>query len=322
MTNKSPVTFLALFGRYAVMGDVNMVVTLHDMFTKKLMLTELYFETQFWKQTITGIVRAVEGEAATLVKSNIPFVASAAAACCDEWNAWEWDFETFTGGDIGNLKVNISIASGTVAKPKEDKTEEIELQEFINSFDQISEASELLHIPPPYLRAWEYQETDISRSLQHDYNDPVWAEDYFSRLKTDAPKFKWLFIGPKGVRTPLHVDPCLTHAWMGQVRGSKLWKLVPPSSLQYLVDDNGFADLSDVDVDRFPDHDKAIVIETVVNPGEIIFVPQGWAHDVTTLQHGIAITHNFLSKEGFTKVVRQACLSKLLTSKPKSESAA
>eukprot|EP01060_Flectonema_neradi_P040201 TRINITY_DN9070_c2_g1_i1.p1 TRINITY_DN9070_c2_g1~~TRINITY_DN9070_c2_g1_i1.p1 ORF type:complete len:326 (+),score=60.73 TRINITY_DN9070_c2_g1_i1:107-1084(+) len=316
------VTFLTLFGRFVAMGDVNMVVKLHDLFTNKLMLTELYFEKEFWGTEISKVCRPDEpSQVSSLVADNIPFVASADIAGCDHWAAWNWDFNTFTDGDIGDLKVPVSVPQKSM-KRKDDITEEVQLREYIGSFDQLVDASEQRESPPPYLRAWQYRDFAASGHLAGDYSEPEWAIDYFSRLKEDAPKFKWLFVGPAGVRTPLHVDPCLTHAWMAQVKGRKLWKLVPPSSLQYLVDDGGFADLSNIDRKRFPDHSKAAIHEVILNPGEVIFIPQGWAHDVTTLDHGIAITHNFLSKEGFTKVVRQACLSKVLTSKVSEESAA
>jgi hypothetical protein len=47
---------------------------------------------------------------------------------------------------------------------------------------------------------------------------PQWAHDCFDKLPpASRPPFHWIFMGPGGTNTPLHVDPLLTHAWLAQV---------------------------------------------------------------------------------------------------------
>jgi len=71
-----------------------------------------------------------------------------------------------------------------------------------------------------YLRGWTYEHDD--ESLKNDFALPHFAHDWFGKLpKRDDPCFRWIFLGPGGSKTPLHVDPCLTHAWLAQIRGRK-----------------------------------------------------------------------------------------------------
>jgi hypothetical protein len=69
--------------------------------------------------------------------------------------------------------------------------------------------------PKPSTR-WVYERD--SASLVRDVDIPPFAFDWFSKLPSkDDPCFRWIFLGPGGSKTPLHVDPCLTHAWLAQV---------------------------------------------------------------------------------------------------------
>ena len=315
-----PLTFLVLFKRYAVLCDAEWRVRLYDLFTHTLMVDDLSFQKHLLGVAVPAAVPRInvtsaggEDEVARLFAAGVPFVAT---GCHPEWPAWEWDLEKFAAPPLGDCRVHVSMARAKVAKPREDRTEELSLAHYVESFDALTQAAEARGVPPPYLRAWAYKDDARCAGLAEDFAEPSWAVDMFDKMKpADRPNFKWLFIGPAGVRTPLHVDPALTHAWMAQIKGEKLWKFVPPADLQHLVDGSGFADLSNVDAARFPNADTARVLEAVVRPGEIVFVPQGWGHDVTTVQHSIAVTHNILDRDGFKRVVRQACLKEVLSQK-------
>eukprot|EP01064_Diplonema_japonicum_P009049 TRINITY_DN16500_c0_g1_i1.p1 TRINITY_DN16500_c0_g1~~TRINITY_DN16500_c0_g1_i1.p1 ORF type:complete len:342 (+),score=52.52 TRINITY_DN16500_c0_g1_i1:53-1027(+) len=307
-------TFLLLFKRYVVFAEDNWAIRMWDLATRKMILEDFHYQKIVNSMEHVRHVPVVDAHRLEAIRElmelNRPFTVENG---CKDWNAWsDWTLETFLNR-FSDCKVHVSFSKGKLVKPKEDRTEEMPLGTFIRSFEKLTEVSERTQTPPPYLRAWDFRTDDTAKVLSNDYTPPEWATDYFDKMKEeDRPDFKWLFIGPKGVRTPLHIDPCLTHAWMGQIQGEKIWKFVPPSDISHLIDDHGFADLSNIDPVRFPTAGEAAVITTTLTPGQILFVPQGWAHDVTTTSHGIAVTHNFIDKTGYSKVVRHACLKQLL----------
>ena len=108
-----------------------------------------------------------------------------------------------------------------------------------------------------------------------------------SALKRSAS----LWIGPAGTRTPLHHDTLmLLHT---QVVGRKRWRFVSPLSARWLY--NAFdvyspVDLEALDLQRFPDAAKVKVLDVVVEPGETIFLPLAWWHQVSSLDRCISLS--------------------------------
>ncbi len=119
----------------------------------------------------------------------------------------------------------------------------------------------------------------------------------------------WLFIGPSGAHTPLHVDPLLTHAWLTQIRGRKRVILFPPNALPLLRD---AATGKFVALNAIPPDAVAQGMECVVAEGEILFIPAFWSHAVTCVDDSMSLTYNFLPKELFG-VVRAAFLAQRIS---------
>jgi hypothetical protein len=100
-----------------------------------------------------------------------------------------------------------------------------------------------------------------------------------------------LFLGPKGTVTPLHHDGA--NILFGQIRGRKLFKLIPPFDMDKLyVERLAFSavDLAKPDYRRFPMLRRATVLEVVVEPGEFLFLPVGWWHWVKALDVSISLS--------------------------------
>jgi hypothetical protein len=109
-----------------------------------------------------------------------------------------------------------------------------------------------------------------------------------SRL-LDSRAFLWF--GPAGTVTPLHYDP--VSLVMAHVFGHKRWILIPPDRTHLLYNSIGvFSDVDpeEPDFDRHPLYRDVGPIEVVLNPGEIVFVPQGWWHHVRSLDVSISIS--------------------------------
>ncbi len=86
--------------------------------------------------------------------------------------------------------------------------------------------------------------------------------------------FSWLFIGPAGTYTPRHLDTLNTHAWNTQICGRKRFDLWTP----------GHSAQGDA-----PD------FQVVLEPGETLIIPMGWAHAVVALEASISLTGNFFN---------------------------
>lgn len=93
--------------------------------------------------------------------------------------------------------------------------------------------------------------------------------------------FFWL--GPRGTLTPWHHD--LTNNLLVQVMGRKRVRLAPPWALSRMR--NSRHCFSDWGNEPFAagqgDADTPPVLETVIGPGEAIFLPVGWWHQVEAL---------------------------------------
>ncbi|MDF2461824.1 MAG: hypothetical protein K0Q43_59 [Ramlibacter sp.] len=101
-----------------------------------------------------------------------------------------------------------------------------------------------------------------------------------------------LWFGPAGTNTWLHHDTLMlfhTHVY-----GRKRWRFLSPLETPNLYNFNLFYSLIDLDAPdthRFPRFANAKVIEVVVEPGETVFLPLGWWHQVTSLD--VCISFNF-----------------------------
>ena len=112
---------------------------------------------------------------------------------------------------------------------------------------------------------------------------------YFSKM--GPPRF-WL--GPAGTVTPLHCD--YDDNIFAQVLGTKRIFLAPPHHDVYLYTRQanpvlyGAAfDPEHPDFERFPLARQAALVECIVEPGEMLYVPAGWYHQVRALTFSLSV---------------------------------
>lgn len=136
--------------------------------------------------------------------------------------------------------------------------------------------------------------------LLEDFDDPYFVDNVYRRelqgplLRWYFDNFSWIFIGPPGTLSPLHVDLFGTHAWLAQVAGRKRFLLFPPEDAAYLYE--GEVDFDRPDLERWPLLARARPFEAVLHPGEVIFIPTGWLHRVVSLDSAISVTLNFVNR--------------------------
>jgi len=103
------------------------------------------------------------------------------------------------------------------------------------------------------------------------------------------------WFGPAGTNTPLHHDTLmLLHT---QVVGRKRWRFISPLETPRLY--NYFGVFSPIDVDkpdlvRYPLFKDVKVLDVIVEPGETVFLPLAWWHQVSGLDISLSISYTNL----------------------------
>ena len=104
------------------------------------------------------------------------------------------------------------------------------------------------------------------------------------------------WFGPAGTDTPLHHDTLmLLHT---QIVGRKRWRFISPLETPKLY--NFYQVYSPLSIDkpdlvRFPDFAKVRVLEVVAGPGDTVFLPLGWWHQVTALDVSLSFSYSNLA---------------------------
>ena len=127
-----------------------------------------------------------------------------------------------------------------------------------------------------------------------------------------------IFISKKGTGSPLHCDADMSRFYFQLLSGKKLWRVMPPSEYWRAspTDADDYypskfeVDLMNVDFDKFPDMNGALVFEAVLDPGDVIFVPESWAHQVINLEDSIATSMNFVDYHGAPAHIRNLLFEK------------
>jgi LPS sulfotransferase NodH len=112
----------------------------------------------------------------------------------------------------------------------------------------------------------------------------------------------FLWFGPAGTVTPLHHDT--SNILMAQVAGRKLHRIIPASEWEYVYNSSGvFSDVNceAPDLARHPKFRHAAVIDVILEPGEVLFMPVGWWHHVRALDVSITVSFiNFIFPNRFS----------------------
>src|SRR5262249_30760744 len=110
--------------------------------------------------------------------------------------------------------------------------------------------------------------------------------EIFDLERTKAASSFWL--GPRGTRTPLHHDT--TNILFFQIHGRKRVLLVDPREDGLLDDLDGFYSRTrpgDAFARAFP---GARVHEVLLSPGEALFIPAGYLHEVEALEVSVNVS--------------------------------
>lgn len=165
---------------------------------------------------------------------------------------------------------------------------------------------------------------EYSHKLRNSYTVPEQFEhDMMSFLGSSRPDWRWLLIGPSHSGTNFHVDPNHTSAWNTVIYGRKKCIMFPPHILPpgiQVCKGTGRVEQNDSVIAWFLHYYDKIhqdpllrrhVKECLCNPGDTLFIPDGWWHLILNLEETVAITQNYVSPSNL-----QRCLTFLRTGHP------
>ncbi|KAJ2384333.1 hypothetical protein GGI23_006953 [Coemansia sp. RSA 2559] len=133
------------------------------------------------------------------------------------------------------------------------------------------------------------------------YRAPPHMSDDWLNLFCDlhpGDDYRFCYMGGDGTWTPFHRDVFWSYSWSANICGTKRWILAPPGQEHLFSDGLGQTvyNLLDYDASRFPRLDQLKTIEIVQRPGEIVFVPSRWWHQVHNEGDTISINHNWANE--------------------------
>lgn len=103
------------------------------------------------------------------------------------------------------------------------------------------------------------------------------------------------WFGPAGTNTPLHHDTLML--FHTQVVGRKRWRFISPLETPRVY--NTYSVFSPIDIDnpdfaRYPAFRGVKILDVVVEPGETVFLPLAWWHQVSGLDVSLSVSYTNL----------------------------
>ena len=136
-------------------------------------------------------------------------------------------------------------------------------------------------------------------ALRELWDDIVQVPEYLD--DRDPANLGFFWIGPAGTITPTHHD--LTNNFMAQILGRKRVHLVDGLDIPRMYNSlhvYSEVDLENIDYNRFPLMRGVNVRSYDLHPGELLFLPVGWWHQVRSLDLSITVTlTNFVFDNDF-----------------------
>jgi hypothetical protein len=158
-----------------------------------------------------------------------------------------------------------------------------------------------LSAPPSELYIFDWSLPRACKELLKGLVIPKYfANDYLQRIPRNGYTSAWpsLFVGRKGTGAAVHIDSGGTNFWMVAVSGRKHWRFASHESSHLLYpswSSSTFkSDIIHPDYEKYPHLRLLNCSETILAPGELLFVPAGSPHQVTNLDDIIAISMNYI----------------------------
>jgi hypothetical protein len=165
--------------------------------------------------------------------------------------------------------------------------------DFVASIYSVERNAEARHGPSRPLESFYVNERGLIEqfpTLMEDIPDPDW-------LSKDGRSSSNFWFSRAGAITPLHYD--VVDSLFAQVRGRKRFTLFAPEELTLLYPFPSFSRFSHFsrveilrpDLNTFPKFPGHKAMEFILGPGEILFLPSFWWHQVASLDAAISVSY-------------------------------
>ncbi|KER30657.1 hypothetical protein T265_13145 [Opisthorchis viverrini] len=132
-----------------------------------------------------------------------------------------------------------------------------------------------------YLKDWHYfKATDTEYYQVPTLFMSDWMNEFW-RIRPDVrDDFRFVYLGTKGTWTPLHADVYHSYSWSANISGIKRWWFFPPGE-ETKLKRNGRVpnDIRNIQLDN----GDINYVQIDQHPGQVVFVPSGWYHQVVNL---------------------------------------
>lgn len=158
---------------------------------------------------------------------------------------------------------------------------------------------------PYYLVDWSFSRQ--FPELMQDYDVPLYFENWLRRIphaELLREQFdyllRWIYIGAKHSGSSMHQDIVGTSAWNAVISGKKEWVFFEPNESDNIYE--GKADLFNPDLNKYPNLANAKGLSCIQEPGDIVFTPSLWWHQINNVEAGISVTENFINESNIHHV--------------------
>jgi hypothetical protein len=211
----------------------------------------------------------------------------------DDWPALrKWGLDYFAGA-FGDRMVEVQCGRTAGDDYEVDSRKYTRTMPFAAFLDRVRAAGVSNDL---YLTAGNHSQN--RRALPELWDDIVQVPEY---LDVRVPG-GFLWMGPAGTITPFHHD--LTNNLMAQVVGRKRVRLAPSCDMPLMR--NHYHVFSQVDgrvaaPSPYAGPDRPRILECILEPGEVLFLPVGWMHFVEGLDVTATVTFtNFAFDNDFS----------------------
>jgi Cupin-like domain len=233
------------------------------------------------------------------VATNRPVVVEGAVA---RWPAMQKWTPQFFKTRFGSKMVDVSYS------------DKMTFSDFIDAVEASSE-----NAPGPYMYRLflgpHLPELLADVSPQNIYSFPRrYACPFMPRVWRRPDGYLKLLIGGIGGKFPvMHYDGENAHAAITEIYGDKEFIVFPPEDTPFMYprsdkpNQSQISDLEHPDLDQFPLFRNATRYQTVLRPGEMIFVPSRWWHSARVLSTSISVCQNILDASNWDGYVAEIC---------------
>ncbi|KFB39110.1 AGAP008415-PA-like protein [Anopheles sinensis] len=249
-------------------------------------------------------------------RPNHPVIITSIAKDWECYNKWINRTENIPPTlDVAYLKArlpNVPVPVADCAKQYYNSHEKVELQlhDFLNTWACFeNEETTQTELPTKrsryYLKDWHLQSTVPEYCF---YQTPrFFASDWLNEylVETGADDYRFVYMGPKGTWTGFHADVFGSYSWSVNVFGQKLWYLLLPGEERKLLD--SLNNLPFMITETLLHEVDAKFYTIRQRPGEAIFVPSGWYHQVQNVEDAISVNHNWFNGCNVGLIWRNLC---------------